>query len=74
MYALRRRLPHSWLLTFAMILSAQTRGSHSVGLVLPMAGVPLCAHQVEEMTQRLPDGSVATQKLEGVVCRDAAEG
>jgi hypothetical protein len=72
MYAVRRRLPHSWLLTFAMILSAQTRGSHSVGLVLPKADVPLCAHQIEEKTQRLPDGSVVTQKFEAVVCRDAA--
>ncbi len=72
MYAVRRRLPHSWLLTFAMILSAQTRGSHSVGLVFPKAEAPLCVHQIEETTQRLPDGSVVTQKLEGVVCRDAA--
>ena len=72
MYAVRRRLPHSWLLTFAMILSAQTQGSHSVGLVFPKAGAPLCAHQIEEKTQRLPDGSVVTQKLEAVVCRDAA--
>lgn len=71
MYAVHRRLPHSWLLTFAMILSAQTRGSHSVGLVFPKTGVPLCVHQIEEKTQHLPDGSVVTQKQEGVVCRDA---